>query len=163
MVELSAQERIILAIDTSATEDAERFAGLAQAEAGDIIMLGVTELTSIPPEETQARYGISRSVLVNRLARDAAAAGLKGIVASPKEVLEIKFSTPTQDLFAMIPGVRPAGAEVNDQANVGTPGATIRNGADLLVIGRPILKAEDPMRAYKDIAAEIEGAINERA
>ncbi len=145
-----------ITIHTKAGIDAMR---VSQEEAGDILMLGVTELTSIPAEETEARYGLTRPELVTRLARDAAVAGLKGVVASPKEVGGIKSDEVTSNLFAMIPGTRSAGADSHDQSNVRTPTAAIRDGADLLVIGRQIAKAEDPAQAYEDLVSELEAAL----
>ncbi len=145
-----------ITIHTKAGIEAMR---LSQEEAGDILMLGVTELTSIPAEETEARYGLTRPELVTVLARDAAIAGLRGVVASPKEVGGIKSDPLTSELFAMIPGTRSAGADSHDQANVGTPTAAIRDGADLLVIGRQISQAEDPAQAYENLVVELEGAV----
>lgn len=129
---------------------------VAQEEAQDIVMLGVTELTSIPPEETQERYGLTRDELVLKLAQNAATAGLKGVVASPKEVGFIKSNEISSGLFAMIPGTRSAGADTHDQMNVGTPGAAILDGADLLVIGREITQADNPAVAFENIVSQIE-------
>lgn len=131
----------------------------AQEEAGDVMMFGVTELTSIPPQETQNRYNFSRSALVKRLAREAVEAGLKGIVASPQEVRAIKRGEATKGLFAMIPGARSVGAESHDQANAGTPAAVIKDGADFLIVGRQITQTEDPAQTYEQLVAEIEGAM----
>lgn len=96
---------------------------------------------------------------VLELARNAAFVGLQGIVSSPLEVGAIKSTPETQSLFAMIPGTRSASADVQDQARVGTPTAAIKDGADLLVIGRQITQAADPAEAYEALVAEIEGAL----
>ena len=61
----------------------------------------------------------------------------------------------------MIPGTRSASAEHADQARVGTPAGAIRDGADLLVIGRQITQAEDPAQAFEELVIEIQGAVNE--
>lgn len=136
----------------------------AQEEAGDIIIFGVTELTSIPPEETMETYviradgraiGMKREEVVAARARKAANAGLKGVVASPKEVGMIKSIPQTSSLFAMIPGTRSPGADSHDQSNVATPAAAIANGADTLVIGRQVTQAENPALAFAQIVAEI--------
>lgn len=138
----------------------------AQQRAGDTLMLGVTVLTDIAPEEVKDRFApdsedkpvVVRNRLVLARARDAARAGLKGFVSSPNEVLVVKTDDQTRDLFAMIPSTRSAGVDSHDQANVGTPTAAIRDGADLLVIGRQITKAENPSEAYEALVAEIEAA-----
>lgn len=136
----------------------------AQEEAGDIVMFGVTVLTSIDAEEVRRIYKTaSASGKVFELATDAATAGLKGVVCAPLEVGGIKRYAGTKDLLAMIPGTRSAGAAVQDQARVATPGSAIKNGADLLVIGRQITKADEPAEAFESLIKEIEEAENERA
>lgn len=130
----------------------------AQEEAGPVKMLGVTVLTSIKDDEAQRLYGMPARQKVIELARDAAAAGLAGIVSSPLEVGMIKRNPQTQHLFAMIPGTRSASAAPGDQARVGTPATAIQDGADLLVIGRQITQAENPARAFESLVAEI-GAV----
>lgn len=137
----------------------------AQEEAGDIKMLGVTVLTSIKDKpdkekgetvsEGERMFHVPVQQKVMELAFDAENAGLLGIVAGPQEVGLIKSNVQTSKLFAMIPGTRSATAEVQDQARVGTPAAAIRDGADLLVIGRQIAKAEDPAEAFESLVAEI--------
>lgn len=131
----------------------------AQEEAEDIKMLGVTVLTSIKEDEVEKLYRVPVGQKVMELARDAVGAGVLGIVSSPLEVGTIKGDPETQSLFAMIPGTRSATAEHADQARVGTPAAAIKDGADLLVIGRQITQAEDPAQAYEALVAEIEGAM----
>ncbi len=130
----------------------------AQEEAGDIKMLGVTVLTSITDEESREIFGALAREKVKQLAEMAARAGLKGVVSSPKEVGMIKENPETTSLFAMIPGTRSANSEVQDQARVSTPAAAIRDGANLLVIGRQITKAVDPARAFNELVHELETA-----
>ena len=141
-----------ITMHTTAGREAMR---TAQETAGAIKMLGVTVLTSITDEEAQSLYHVSASQKVHELAIDAAEAGLAGIVASPKEVGLIKSEAVTRGLFTMIPGVRSATTGIQDQARVSTPGVAIKNGADLLVIGRQISQAADPARAYEALVAEI--------
>lgn len=131
----------------------------AQEEAEDIKMLGVTILTSIKEDEALELYGVPTRQKVLDLARSAASVGLQGVVSSPLEVGLIKNTSDTQNLFTMIPGTRSTSADVQDQARVGTPAAAIKDGADLLVIGRQITQAADPAQAYEALVAEIEGAI----
>ncbi|HEY7123018.1 MAG TPA: orotidine-5'-phosphate decarboxylase [Ktedonobacterales bacterium] len=144
-----------ITMHTTAGSEAMR---AAQEEAGPVKMLGVTVLTSFKEDEAQRLYGVPARQKVIALARDAAVAGLAGIVSSPLEVGMIKSDPQTQHLFAMIPGTRSASAAHGDQARVGTPAAAIQAGADLLVIGRQITHAENPMLAYEALVAEI-GAV----
>jgi len=165
------------------TAMSEAMAAAQQAAGPEIRMLGVTVLTSLtdrqcfedafgpieeprsPEEEAEQALEMAtyRRGLVMRRARAAAAAGLAGVVASPLEVGDIKADPLTQGLFAMIPGIRPAGSDTHDQARPGTPGAAILAGADLLVVGRPITEAPNPALAYAQIVTEIQGALDGRA
>lgn len=121
------------------------------------LILGVTVLTS-HTQESLAEIGIARSVedQVVSLAKLCAVAGIDGVVASPQEIVPIRRAFPTSDFTILTPGVRPAGAALNDQRRVMTPGEAIRAGADFLVIGRPITASPDPVAAARDILAEID-------
>jgi orotidine-5'-phosphate decarboxylase len=92
-----------------------------------------------------------------RLARLAVDAGARAIVCSPQEVAAIRAAVPA-DVILITPGVRPAGAALDDQRRVATPAQAIADGADLLVIGRPITGAADIRAAAEAIATEIAGA-----
>ncbi len=145
-----------ITMHTTAGGDAMR---AAQEEAEHITMLGVTVLTSIEDAEVWDMYGNSSDEVVQNLALKASVAGLRGIVCSPLEVDLIKSNPNTKDLFAMIPGTRSATVDTQDQARISTPSAAIRDGADLLVIGRQITQAADPAHAYEELVAEIEEAL----
>jgi orotidine-5'-phosphate decarboxylase len=118
-------------------------------------VIGVTILTSLDRAGLGAIgfSGSPREAAV-RLASLAKESGLDGVVCSPGEVGPIR-SVCGPDFFLVVPGIRPAGSEAGDQRRIATPAAAIRSGADLLVIGRPILKAADPIAAAKMIADEI--------
>ena len=120
-------------------------------------MLAVTVLTS-STRETLRRVGIEHSVedMVLRLATLAQEAGMDGVVASPREIELIRGSCGS-DFMIVTPGVRPAFAKADDQKRIMTPGEAVRSGADYLVIGRPISKADDPVAAVEMIANEIMG------
>jgi len=90
---------------------------------------------------------------VQRLAELAREAGVDGIVCSGAEVAAAKADWP--DGFFVVPGVRPAGADVADQKRIVTPRQALADGASILVIGRPITAAVDPARAIADIAADL--------
>ena len=122
------------------------------------LVIAVSVLTSISAEVLRDELGVTRPLpehVVN-LARLAQDSGCDGLVASPLEVAAIRQACG-QDFLLVIPGVRPAGADVGDQKRVMTPGEAIRAGADYLVIGRPITAADDPVSAAKSINTEVSG------
>jgi orotidine-5'-phosphate decarboxylase len=90
---------------------------------------------------------------VQRLANLARESGLDGIVCSGAEVRAAKAGWA--DGFFVVPGVRPEGAQPGDQKRIVTPRDALRDGASVLVIGRPITAANDPSAAIRDIAASL--------
>ena len=122
-------------------------------------VIAVTLLTSLDEKAVSGDLGLSGSPEENvrRLALLAWDAGLDGVVASPLEVAAIREACGP-DFLIVTPGVRPAGTETHDQARVATPGEAIRAGADYLVVGRAITRADDPVEAAAAIAAEIAAA-----
>lgn len=124
--------------------------------AGDrLTLLAVTVLTSMNDEEL-SQIGVEGRVLnqVLRLGELARTAGCGGVVASARESAQVRKALG--EGFAIVnPGVRPAGAELNDQRRVATPAEAIRAGATYLVVGRPITQAADPNRAAREIIEEI--------
>lgn len=120
-------------------------------------ILGVTVLTSLAQEDLDA-LGIARSVdeQVAHLAGMARQAGLDGIVASPREVRRLREVVGPQMLI-VTPGIRPQGADRNDQARTLTPREAIEAGSDYIVVGRPITAARDPLEAVETLIAEMEG------
>ena len=121
------------------------------------LLIAVTVLTSMSEEEMQKEVGVSRSIgeQVVALAKMAKEAGMDGVVASPLEIEMIREACGP-DFLIVTPGIRPRDAALGDQKRVKTPGEAVRDGADYLVIGRPITKASDRMTAVKDIVSEIE-------
>ena len=121
------------------------------------LLIAVTVLTSMSEEEMQKEVGVSRSIgeQVVALAKMAKEAGMDGVVASPLEIEMIREACGS-DFLIVTPGIRPRDAALGDQKRVKTPGEAVRDGADYLVIGRPITKASDRMTAVKDIVSEIE-------
>jgi orotidine-5'-phosphate decarboxylase len=126
----------------------------AQA-APDTRIVAVTVLTSLG-EADLSQIGLAGPVseAARRLAVLAVESGARGLVCSPQEVAAIRADVG-DDVLLITPGVRPAGAAVNDQARVATPEEALRSGADLLVIGRPITGAADPGAAAATIAAAL--------
>lgn len=121
------------------------------------LLIAVTVLTSLAAEDLLS-VGVAGSIdeQVLRLARLAQGSGLDGVVCSAHEAAALRGACG--DKFKLVtPGIRPAGAALNDQARVMTPAAAIEAGADYLVIGRPITGAADPLAALDAINASIGG------
>jgi orotidine-5'-phosphate decarboxylase len=95
--------------------------------------------------------------MADRLAEVAVRSGVGGLVCSPREVPVLRARYPA--LFLCTPGIRPAGAAAGDQARTETPAAAIRSGASLLVVGRPLHGAPDPVAAARALEAEVAGAL----
>jgi len=129
----------------------------AAAEAlPDTLIAAVTILTSLSADDLD-RLGIAGPPddAVTRLARLAVGAGARALVCSPQEVALVRAAVGP-NVVLVTPGVRPAGADANDQARTATPEQARADGADLLVIGRPITGAADPAEAARTIAAAVE-------
>jgi len=130
----------------------------AEAADGKLTLLGVTVLTSFSDEDL-TQVGVPTRVLsqVLRMAALARNAGLGGIVTSPREAAEARRELG--EGFAIVtPGIRPAGADVNDQQRSATPASAIEAGVSHIVVGRPITHAADPAQAAREILAEMERA-----
>lgn len=124
------------------------------------LILAVTILTS-HDQASLTELGIERSLpeQVVHLARLACAVGIDGVVASPQEIAPLRQAIDNPNFVILTPGVRPAGAALNDQKRVMTPSEAVTIGADYLVIGRPITSADDPAAAAQKICEEIEQAV----
>lgn len=124
--------------------------------APDVNIAAVTLLTSLD-EHALRVLGIEASTreAVVRLASIAVEAGARAIVCSPHEIADVRQAVG-EGITIITPGVRLAGGDVQDQARVATPAQALADGADLLVIGRPITGASDPGAAAAAIAADIE-------
>ena len=119
------------------------------------LILGVSVLTSIDSSDFSA-LGIKGKVedQVVRLAKLAEYAGLDGLVCSAKELKIVKREVG-KNLILVTPGIRPAGGEINDQKRILTPAQAIKDGANFIVIGRPITSVDDPQEALNNISLEI--------
>ena len=120
-------------------------------------ILGVSVLTSLNRDDLDDMMiveGEIQSVTVER-ARRALAAGADGVIASPQEAALIRALPEAADRLIVTPGVRPAGAALGDQKRVATPAAALSDGADHIVVGRPVWAAEDPRAAANAILDEI--------
>ncbi len=126
--------------------------GTAAQAARPPLVFGVTVLTSMASGEMPGISLAAEDFALN-LACMAAGWGLNGVVCSAREARRIKLQKP--GLLCLCPGIRPGGEAGDDQRRTMTPAAAIANGADYLVVGRPILKAPDPAQAARTILAEI--------
>lgn len=118
-------------------------------------LVGVTVLTSHTPESyarAVGRPGVTLLDEVGRLAAEALASGLKGIVCSPLEVATVRAAAGP-DAWIVVPGIRRGSDAAGDQARIATPADAVRAGATHLVVGRPVLEAADARAAFLDIAA----------
>ena len=142
-----------------ATAEAARTVEESASRPGHTAVLGVTVLTSFDApglgEVLGREADPAREVL--RLARLGVDAGLDGLVASPQEVATLR-QVLGPDPLLVIPGIRPAGAASDDQSRTATPGQALRDGADFLVVGRPITRAASPRDALRAILDELAAA-----
>jgi orotidine-5'-phosphate decarboxylase len=118
-------------------------------------LIAVTVLTSMGQADL-AEIGINATPaeMVLRLARLTRSSGLDGVVCSGEEAAILRREMG-ESFCLVTPGIRPVGANAGDQTRIMTPRAALENGADYLVIGRPITQAADPFRALEDISREI--------
>jgi len=147
---LARLEPAILTVHASGGR--EMLTAAKRAAAASTKVVAVTLLTSLDKADLD-EIGIERSPAdqVARLTRLARDAGLDGIVCSGAEIAEARAAWP--DGFFVVPGIRPAGADLGDQKRVVTPSRALEDGANVLVIGRPITGADDPNKAIMEIVA----------
>jgi orotidine-5'-phosphate decarboxylase len=127
----------------------------AADRAGLERLIAVTVLTSIDARAlADLPMAGQPEAIARRLALLAKEAKLDGVVCSAADLTGIRGACGP-DFYTVVPGIRPAGAELQDQKRVATPGAALAAGADLLVIGRPVTAAKDPDEALARILAEV--------
>ena len=133
-------------------------AAVEAANGSGLNLLGVTVLTSFSQDDVaELGYSCNISDLVATRSQQAVRAGLRGIVTSPLEVARVR-TVAGPEAVLVTPGVRSAGAAKGDQQRVATPSEAIRNGADYLVMGRQITRAEDPAAEAARVLEEISAA-----
>lgn len=128
------------------------------------LLLAVTALTSLDGrglEEITGLAGLSVEQHVVRLATLARESGLDGAVASPREILPIRNKLG-RDFVVLTPGIRPSGSPDDDQARKATPAEAVAMGADYIVVGRPVTRAADPLKAAREIIEEMSDALERR-
>lgn len=120
-------------------------------------LIAITVLTSIGDAEwADLGFTLKTANQVVRFAKLAQKAGLDGVVASPQEAKLIRDACG-ENFLIVTPGIRPAGANIDDQNRIATPAVALRNGATHLVIGRPIRAAQNPREAALKIIDEMRG------
>lgn len=127
-------------------------------------VLAVTVLTSLNEEECNINLGGPVRAKVLQYARNAVLAGVYGMVCSPKELEFLSQFPELEQLIKVTPGIRPKWHldPNDDQSRITTPTDAVKMGADYLVIGRPIVKADDPIEAVAKTQAEIKAAVEEK-
>lgn len=127
------------------------------AAGKDLKILAVTILTSLNRDDLDAsliKAGNVPDLVIERAAK-AFEAGADGVIASPQEAALIRALPEAEGRLIVTPGVRPAGADLGDQKRVATPANAIADGADHIVVGRPIYRADNPRAAALAILDEL--------
>ncbi|MBT3467090.1 MAG: orotidine-5'-phosphate decarboxylase [Rhodobacteraceae bacterium] len=127
------------------------------AAGSNLKIFGVTILTSLDRADLDnclLQPGDIKDLVITRAAK-AFEAGADGVIASPQEAALIRALPEAEGRLIVTPGVRPAGAALGDQKRVATPHDAINDGADHIVVGRPIWTAASPAQAAKDIVASL--------
>ena len=124
------------------------------------LCIAVTVLTSMTEEKMQETFMTNASLndMVMNMAGLTNKSGLHGVVCSALEAAQVKEKCGS-DFVTVCPGVRPAWSVSDDQKRIMTPAEAVKNGADYLVIGRPITKADDPRKAAVRVLEEIEAVL----
>jgi len=120
------------------------------------LLLAVTVLTSLSDEELASTNSPPASEQVTALAQLAIGAGAQGLVCAPRDLDLLRGSLGEQPVL-VVPGIRPVGAGTDDHARAAAPKTAIQAGADYLVVGRPIVRAADPVTAARSILSELDG------
>ena len=127
-------------------------------------VVGVTLLTSLDGAFLEDIIGTTNRTIEEEviiLAKAVKSAGLDGVVASPKEIVAIRENCGN-DFLIITPGIRPIGTEQQDQARIATPKDAIRDGADYIVVGRPVTEGDNKKQAVQNILNEMKEGMNER-
>ena len=154
-----AAERGVTFVTVHGDDDIIRAA--AEGKAGSKLkVLVVPVLTSLDADGLrELGYGGSLAELIAARARSTWACGCDGIIAAPRDnPREIRRAAAAEGLLVVTPGVRLAGGALDDHKRAGTPAQAIAGGADYLVVGRPIVKSDDPARAAARIIDDMQSA-----
>ena len=132
--------------------------GLTRPDGTRPLLIAVTQLTSTDQERMENELLIHEPInqVVMKYAKNAADAGLDGVVCSPLEAADV-HSVCGNQFLTITPGIRFADGDVGDQKRIMTPANAAKAGSDFIVVGRPITAAPDPVAAYKRCVAEFLG------
>lgn len=156
---VSALPVSMLTIHASGGREMMRRAVESDAERNpELLILGVTVITSFDADSlAETGVELEPEWQVEKLAKLAVDSGLKGLVCSPLEIEGLRSILP-EDTVLVTPGIRPSGSSADEQKRIMTPADAARAGSDFIVVGRPILKAENPAFAVSKILEEIANA-----
>ena len=156
---VSALPVSMLTIHASGGREMMRRAVESAAERNpELLILGVTVITSFDADSlAETGVELDPEWQVEKLAKLAVDSGLKGLVCSPLEIESLRSILP-EDTVLVTPGIRPSGSSADEQKRILTPADAARAGSDFIVVGRPILKAENPAFAVSKILEEIANA-----
>ncbi len=144
-------------INVHATGGPAMLKAASQAIDGRAKLIAVTILTSLDNDDLKAagfNPEMSTCDHATNLAKLAKANGVDGIVCSPHDLQSIRTACG-DDFLTVVPGIRPQGSDVQDQKRIATPKSALESGADILVIGRAITGAADPVKAAQDILVSL--------
>lgn len=160
MAVLSALDVDIINVHAAGTIDMMKAAieGLTRTDGSRPMLIAVTQLTSTDQERMEKELLIREPIeeVVMHYAKNAAAAGLDGVVCSPLEAGRVHEACGA-DFLTVTPGIRFAESDNGDQKRVMTPAAAREAGSDYIVVGRPITRADDPIAAYRRCVSEFIG------
>ncbi len=159
-----ARERGVKFVTVHGDAEIMRAAVMGKGNSDYLEILAVTVLTSLD-DAALKEMGYARTVqeLIDLRVRSAIDCGCDGIIASPldrPDEIRQRFRSP--GLLVATPGIRPAGRGVDDHKRAATPAEAILNGADYLIVGRPIIGAPDPATAAESIITEMRAADEKR-
>lgn len=134
--------------------------GLTREDGSRPLLIAVTQLTSTDQQTMERDILIEKPIdeVVMKYALNAKDSGLDGVVCSPLEAEKV-HSVCGPEFLTVTPGVRFADGDIGDQKRVMTPAEANRIGSDYIVVGRPVTKADDPVKAYERCLTEFTGGI----
>lgn len=132
--------------------------GLVRKDGTRPILIAVTQLTSTDQTqlEQELMIHVPMAEVVSSYAKNAASAGLDGVVCSPQEAASV-HAVCGSSFLTVTPGIRFANSHTDDQKRIMTPAAARKAGSDYIVVGRPITEADDPVKAYKQCCKDFLG------
>lgn len=155
-----ARERGVRFVTVHGDDQIMRAAVEGKGSSDYLKILAVTVLTSLDQAALhQMGYALTLEELVARRVRSALASGIDGIIAAPRDHPDdIRQRFASEHLIIATPGIRPQGTTADDHKRAATPAEAIINGADYLIVGRPITAASDPANSARAIIAEMRAA-----